>query len=337
MTQEATMGKKKLGLFCLGCFLICTVMCAAASKTWGAEGKYPSRPIELLCAYPPGSYTDILARHMAKGFEKYLGVPVIPGNKPGGGEVVGANAMINAAPDGYTIGILSDGYILLGSLLDRATYQREDLRMVGQYIFTTLVMSVSTDSPIKSFQEFIDYARKNPGLTYGHTGVGSSLHIRAEYLNKVGNLKMRGVPFKGDSEIIPAVLGKHVMAGMTAYASARRQADAGKLRILFSFDPPTGPRPDPTIPTVASVFGKDVFDMDPPAQYVVAPKKTPEPILQILEQSLEKVTRDPEFVKSLTEMHVAIQFISGKALEGGIIERRLSQLTPILKDAGLIK
>jgi tripartite-type tricarboxylate transporter receptor subunit TctC len=304
------------------------------NMAWSSE-KYPSQSIELISAAPAGSYADLINRSLAKTLEKYLNVLVIPGNKPGGGDMVAAAAVANAAPNGYTLGFLADGPLIYSHLLGRATFSKEDIRVIGQLICTTLVMQVRADSPWKTFREFMDYAHKNPGLKYGHVGVGSATWARAEYLNRIGNLKMIGIPFAGDIEVIPALLGKHIEVGFGSYQGAKQQADAGKTRILFSFTPP-GQGPDPSLPTIPSVFGKDVPDIPPPSIHLTAPGKTPEEIVKVLEGALEKVSKDPEFLNETKKLYANVCFLDSKATEIKHEEKAL-QLKPILQRAGLMK
>jgi tripartite-type tricarboxylate transporter receptor subunit TctC len=304
------------------------------NMAWSAE-KYPSRSIEIITPAPPGAYSDLINRSLAKSLEKYLGVLIVPGNKPGGGDMVAAAAVANAPPDGYTLGLLADGPLVYAHLLGRASFSKDDIKVVGQLICTTIVMQVSADSPWKTFQEFMEYAHKNPGLTYGHVGVGTATWARAEYLNKVGDLRMRGIPFSGDTEVVPALLGKHLNAGFGSYIGAKQQADGGKTRILFSFTPP-GQGPDPSLPTIPSVFGKDVPDIPPPSNHLAAPGKTPENIIKILEEALEKASRDPDFVNDMKKLYANVCFLDSKATKIKHEEKAL-QLKPILQRAGLMK
>lgn len=279
-------------------FIILTMEFSIDRNCSAEEMKYPSQSIELITGFTPGGQFDLINRILAKGLEKYFHVTVVPVNKPGAGEVIAATALANSRPDGHTLATLGDASLITSILLGTATYSREDLRVVGKFSFVSNVMVVSADSPWKTIQEFMDYARKNPGLNYAHTGVGSSPYIRAEYFNKIANLKMTGVPFKGGPEVVTAVLGKHVHIGVTSYQGAKSQADPGKMRILMCFDPP-GLGPDPTLPNIPSLFGKDVPDIDPVSSYLVAPGKTPETIVKVLEQTLEKITKDPEFISNI--------------------------------------
>ncbi len=308
---------------------------SSIDKACSAEDKYPSRSVDLFCGFVPGGQTDLITRLLGKGLEKYLNVSVIPGNKPGAAGVVAASALVNSPADGYTLAVLGDSSLVTPILLGRANYSRKDLRVIGQFNFVSNVLAVSAESPWKTIQEFMEYARKNPGLTYSHPGVGSSPFVRIEYFNKIADLKMKGVPFKGDTEGVAAVLGKHMPIGVFGHMAARTQADAGKMRILFCFDPP-GLGPDPTIPNIPSVFGKDVPTIGPPSDCLVAPGKTPENIVKILEQTLEKVTKDEDFINNLKKMYVGVQFIDGKTISEKVLEEKALRFKPILQAAGLM-
>ncbi len=331
------MRKGKSALFYLAVTLtIFFLFESSTDKALGAEEKYPARPIDLSCGFVPGGQSDLITRFLTKGLEKYLNVPVVPGNKPGAGGVVSATALVNSQPDGYTLAVVGDADLVTAILLGRATFSRKDFRIIGQFVFISNVLAVSTESPWKKIDEFMDHARKNPGLTYSHPGMGSSPHIRAEYFNKIANVQMKGVPFKGDTEGIAAVLGKHVSMGVFSFMAAKTQADAGKMRILFCFDPP-GLGPDPTLPNIPSFFGDSVKNIEPVSQYLVAPAKTPEPIVRTLEQALEKVTKDHDFINNLKKMYVGIQFIDGKTVSEKGLDEKTMQVKAILQGAGLLK
>jgi len=289
----------------------------------------------LITPDPPGAYADLIMRVLSKKLEKVLGVVVVPVNKPGGGDMVAASALANAPPDGYTLGLLADGPLVYSHMLGRATFSKSDITPVGQLICTTIVMAVDADSPWKTFQEFMDHARKNPGLTYGHMGIGSATWARAEYLNKVGNLGLRGVPFTGTNQVITAFLGKHVPIAFGNYVQFKQQADAGKARILFSFTPP-GQGPDPSIPTIPSVFGKDVPDMPPPSNHLTVPGKTPEAIVEFLESALAKVSKDPEFLEEMKKLYANVCLLDSKTTKIRH-EEKTQQLKPIFQLGGILK
>jgi tripartite-type tricarboxylate transporter receptor subunit TctC len=313
-----------------------TLIFTFVNSPWAAEKKYPSGSIDMFCGYVPGGPSDLLNRAVAKGFEKYLGVPVIPGNKPGGGSIVAASALANSRPDGYTLAILVDSSMLTAIALGQATFSLEDFRIVGQTAIFFNVLCVSADSEWKTFQQFLDYTRKNPGVKYGHPGLGSAIFLRTENVNKYAGMGMVGVPFKGDTEIVAALLGKHVPVGVSVLTNFKPHVDEGKLRILLSFEPPALMGLDPNIPTVETVFGKDVGDIDVPFS-LIAPAKTPDDIIKTLEQTLQKVVKDPEFVSTLKRVYLVPSFVDGKTVMEKQLPDKMAKIKSILKKVGMIK
>jgi tripartite-type tricarboxylate transporter receptor subunit TctC len=328
------MGKRLLRTTALTCCLS-FLFCASPVVSWSAEEKYPAGPIDVFCGFAAGGQTDLATRFLAKGLEKQLGTTFVPGNKPGGGEVIAASAIANAKPDGYTMAVLGDASLITSFLLNRATYSMEELRIVGQFYNACDILTVAADAPWKTAQEFVDYAKKNPGVKYGHPGVGSSPWIRIELFNKNGNLKMTGVPFKGDTEVITAILGKHVSIAINSYQAGKTQVDGGKMRMLFCFDPSGQFQPD--LPNMRAVFGPDVPDIEPVALHLVVPSKTPENIVQILHGALEKVTKDPEFLENMRKLHLMVRFVDGKTCLQKTIPNKRAQIKAVLEHAGVDK
>jgi len=328
------MKRKIFGDLFLVCILI--ILISINTSSWAAEKKYPSGPIDIFCGYVPGGPSDLLTRALAKGFEKFLGVPVVPGNKPGGGGIVATAALANSRPDGSTLAVLVDSSMLTAIALGQATYTLEDLRVVGQSAIFFNVLTVSADSEWKTFQQFLDYTKKNPGVKYGHPGLGSTIFLRTENFNKYANMGMVGVPFKGDTEIVAALLGKHVPVGVSVLTNFKPHVDAGKLRILLSFEPSTMMGLDPNTPTVESVFGKDLGDIDVPFS-VVAPAKTPEETIKILEQTLEKIVKDPEFMSTVKRIYLIPSFVDGKTVMERQLPDKMTKIKAILKKVGMIK
>jgi tripartite-type tricarboxylate transporter receptor subunit TctC len=306
-------------------FIAVIVICSIFGAVQAAE-KYPTRQIELVCGYPPGTGPDILNRILASYLEKQLGSTVVPVNKPGGGGVVAITTTATARPDGYTV--INTGDYIIPVLTGQAGYAIEDLRVVAQVGLNGAVLIVTADSPWKTFQDFMDYAKKNPGVKYANPGATSMATMRTENLSKQANLKLISLPVP---EVASAVLGKHAVIGLTAAAAAKSLAEAGKTRILFSFDPAKDFGLDPSIPDFAKVFGKDVPDI-PIAVYLAVPAKTPPEIVQTLEAAMEKVSRDPNFVNELAKNYFKASFAPGKTVMDQI-PKKVSLIKAILQSA----
>lgn len=274
-------------------------------------------------------------RLLAKGLEKCLKVPVIPGNKPGAASTIAGSALANAAPDGYKLAVMGDSSLITLVLLGKTTYKLEDLCVIGQFNSDPLAMAVHADSPWKTIEAFIDNARKNLGLNCGHTGPGSAFQLRADYFCKLAKIKMSGVPFKGDPEMLAALLGKHIDIGILSFYTCMPQVDAGKMRVLFNFNVP-GRGPFPALPNIPSLFGKDVYNMGPVGNFLVAPAKTPKGIVRILEQALEKVTKDSEFIDGHKKMYLEVVFADGEHATS-MLKKDAIEIKHNLQEVGLIK
>lgn len=288
-------------------------MCAPLGGLWAAE-KFPVRYITLLHGYPGGGMAEANNRIIAKALEKQLGVNVVVEGKAGGGGVVATNAIITGPPDGYTIGHQSFFSIVQTVLLSKGAVTLDSIRVLGQVQAINHALVVPPESPYKTLQELIDYAKKNPGVQYANPGVGNSGRLRWENINRLMDLKMVGLPFKGDTEVIAAVLGKHSPVGVCGVPTAKAQAEAGKLRILMTFENPKMSDLDPKIPYVAGFFPKNVEDKDiESVNFLFVNKKTPEPIVNILEKAMEKACADPELIGSNKKLGLIILYLEHKA------------------------
>jgi tripartite-type tricarboxylate transporter receptor subunit TctC len=318
---------------------VCITM-ACVLVVWGflgvsgvvAADKYPSKPVTSIVTFGPGGVSDLTIRLWNKYLEKYVGGTFVVDHKPGGGGVIGFTYVANAKPDGYTFLNSADYYppVLNGT----ATYKMEDLRVVAQVVLNGCVLAVSPDAPWKNFREFAEYAKKNPGVKWGHQGVGTLIYFRTENLNRQAGLKLIGVPMKGDAEIISGLLGKHITIGSLSAASAKAQAEAGKLRILLSFDPPKGFGLDPSINDMATIY-PNVPDIEV-GIYLVAPAKTPKEYTDIIEKGLEKASKDPEFIKEAQALNQMVSFLPGKAVMDRM-PKKMALVKEIMQDTGMIK
>ncbi len=314
--------------------IIVTIIAVLASVSWSAE-KYPSRTIELACGSSAGGGTDIANRLLAKYFEKYLKVSVAPVNKPGPSQMMMASYIATARPDGYTIGHGSNA-IVTAAVTGQATgYTMDDLRPVCMTSTVNTLVAVTADSPWKSWQDFIEYAKKNPGTKYGHFGVGSGPHYRMEVLNKHNKLGLQGVPFKGEGEALPMLLGKHVPISMMSPTVAREQLAAGKVRILFSFEDPTIDGFDKNIPSLNSLYGPNTPDIDTTV-FIWVHRKTPEDVVYAIDQAFAKMVKDPDFVSEMKKINQPITYFDSKQVEKNLAQQMV-KYKQALDYLGLIK
>jgi tripartite-type tricarboxylate transporter receptor subunit TctC len=300
-----------------------------------AEKKYPTRPITLACAFPPGGAGDIMNRMWGKYLEKELGVTVVPDGRPGGGGVVATSYIAHARPDGYTLGNLGD-FMITGILLGNATYKLGDIQVIAEVARNGCVIVVPNDSPYKTMQDLVKAAKQTPGIKYGHPGIATVIYMRMAALNKFAELKMTPVPLRGDGEAITAVLGKHIPVAVTSAFAAGPQAEAGKLRILMAFDKPGDIGLDPSLPDLEKTFGKDVPDITVSC-YLVAPAKMPKENVEVLQKAMAKICKDPAFIAEHKRNRSAVRYVDGKTVMEKRIPAKIPVLKEIMKEAGLIK
>jgi len=258
--------------------------------------KFPSRPMTLIIPWQPGGVPDTAYRVLADIASKHLGQPIVVENKPGGvGSLGPASMAANAKPDGYTISYIGGG-VFRAPYLFKATYDpRKDftyIRGIGQY---QLGLVVRADSPIKSWSDFVAYAKANPGkLTYTTFGVNSPLHMDMEQIAAISGIKLKHIPSRGNTENNAAVLGGHVMASADGSTWAPL-VDSGDFRLLVTFGEKRATR-WPNVPTLRDV-GIDVVDTSPFG--LGGPAGMDPEVVKILADAYGKALHDPRYAEVL--------------------------------------
>jgi tripartite-type tricarboxylate transporter receptor subunit TctC len=241
--------------------VVATAALAAAPLPAPAQS-FPSRPITLIIPWPAGGVPDTQYRVLADITSKQLGQPIVVENKPGGVGTLGPASMAaNAKPDGYTISYVGTGVFRAPFLLKTTYDPRKDFTYIGgigQYLFGIVVRS---DSPIKSWADFVAYAKQQPGrLTYTTFGVNSVLHLAMEQISSAAGIKLKHIPSRGNAENNAAVLGGHVMASADGSAWAPL-VDSGDFRLLVTWGE-TRTKRWPAVPTLKEL-GIDLVETSP--------------------------------------------------------------------------
>ncbi len=203
------------------------VLCSISAPAGAASG-YPAKPIEILCPYTPGSSMDIMARLIADVGAKYVSQPLVVVNKPGAGGSLAAAEIISAKPDGYKLATLANLFFASTVKTQKIPFDPNDIAPLSNFMEYKLGLMVRADSKWKTFNELLDYAKKNPGqLKWAHTGRGTSIHLAAHYIFKKAGVQAVDVPYKGTPESMSALLGGHVDASSTIYGD-RKRSGAGR-------------------------------------------------------------------------------------------------------------
>ena len=257
---------------------------------------YPSKPITLIVPWPAGGSTDRHLRTLADLASKHLGQNVVVQNQPGGGGTLGpGNMALAAKPDGYTIAQYPMGMLRIPHMQKTMWHPLNDFSFIIGVSGYTFGFVVKGDSPHKSFNEYIEAARKAPGkIDYGSTGTGTSPHLLLEELATNAKVQLNHVPFKGNADLMTAVLGGHVMAGSDA-SGWDKYVDGGQMRLLATFGEKRTKR-WPNVPT-AKDLGYNVIGNSPYG--LVGPKGMDPAVMKTLHDAFKKAMDDPKHLEVL--------------------------------------
>jgi tripartite-type tricarboxylate transporter receptor subunit TctC len=294
-------------------FLVGLISVLCISPTPPATGEtYPDKPITVYCGFQPGATTDLTARALASGAEKILGVPVVVENKPGGGATVAPALLAAKKPDGYTLSVIPSGALVVRPHLLKLGYDPlKDFTYLVQYSRYIGGLCVNGDSPLKTIDQFISYAKDHPGLSYGSSGTYTQQQLAVELLAKCKGLTFKHVSTKGGAEFNTLLLGKHTdfVAGSGSHIPFVKQ---GVFRMLLVYNADIRDPSYPDIPTLKELGCSDV-----PAGYymVIGPKGMPNSISKKLVDTFRKVTEGPDFQSLLANNNLPYDFKDQAQLE----------------------
>lgn len=256
---------------------------------------FPARPVKLIIAFPAGGPTDITMRQLADNASKILGQPVIVENKPGAGGTLPAQALQSSAADGYTVAQIPLGVFRMPYTTKINWDPVKDISYVINVTGYAFGLVVPSNSPIKTWADFVAYAKANPGkLTFGSTGTLTSPHLTMEQVAQKLGLELTHVPYKGSADLMQAVLGGHVMAAADSTGFAP-QVESGKLRVLNTWgDQRLAKFPD--APTLKEL-GLDLVQNSPFG--IGAPRGTPPEVVKRLHDAFKKAMEEPSYVQAL--------------------------------------
>lgn len=307
---------------------------AVAPVAWADN--YPSRPIRLLHGFAAGGAADTLSRIVADGLSKKLGQPIIVEAKPGAGGNIAADAVAKAAPDGFTIGLVTGAHAISAATYKSLAYQpAESFDMISTVVYYALVIAVRNDHPAKSLGELVALAKEKPGaLSFGSVGFGSTHHLAGELLNATAGVEIVHVPYRGDSQSTTALLGGEVPVIVGTPVLLAPQIQSGAIRGLAVTSPArTALLPD--VPTVqeAGIKGYDVRTW----AGLLAPKGLPPAILATLNSATLEVLRDPD-IKQRLESAVGGE-VRGSSPEEmkSLVETEIAKWTAVVERAKIPK
>ena len=274
-------------------FFVLSIFLAGLSAGVGSAGEvYPTRPITVINTWGAGM-SDTVARIICKIAEKDLGQPVMVEDKPGAGGAIGANYALKAKPDGYMLGVpMTSAYIVLPHLrnlqYDPLT-DTIDITTIFKYNFG---LAVKADGPWKTFEEVIDYARKNPGkITYASPGVGTVGHLAAKQLEILAGIEMTTVPYKGLAPALNDILGGHVDLIFDTGTTSLPMHTSKKINIIATGSAERWP----SLPDVPTIAESGLPGFRAVTWYaIVAPPGTPADIAAKISKDVAAVVKESE-------------------------------------------
>lgn len=311
--------------------LIAMGFTALVSMGGAAAQDYPTRPVRWVVGYPPGGATDILARLVGQRLSERLNQQFVIENKPGAGNNVGTESVVNAEPDGYTVLLVNPANGINASLYAKLSFNFiRDIAPVAGLARVPNVMVVPKDFPAKSVEEFIAYAKANPGkVNMASSGNGTSIHLSGELFKAMTGVEMLHVPYRGSAPAITDLLSGRVQVMFDNMPSAISHIRAGTLRAL-AVTTASRSAELPDVPTV----GDSVKGYEASAWFGMgAPKNTPKEIIAKLNKEINAILAEPEMKKKIADMG-GITLIGSPEDFGKIIASETDKWEKVVKFAG---
>jgi tripartite-type tricarboxylate transporter receptor subunit TctC len=285
--------RRALGLVALGLPSIASMRSASALD-------YPTRPVRFVVGYPPGGATDILARLVGQKLSEMTGQQFVIENKPGAGNNIGTEAVVNAPGDGYTVLLVNPANYINASLYANLKFDFvRDITAVASFNRVPNVLTVNKEVPAKNVAEFIAYLKENPGkVNMASSGNGTSVHLSGEMFMAMTGTKMQHVPYRGAAPAITDMLGGQVQVIFDNMPSIIQHIRSGAFRALGV----TTAERSPQLPDVQAI-AETVPGYEASALFGMgAPKSTPKDIIEKLNKQINTILAEPDMKKRLDEL-----------------------------------
>ena len=288
--------QKTMLLTALAAMMLCAADPASAQT-------YPTKPVRVIVGFGPGGVADLTCRVVAQKLSVQLGQQVLIENRPSAGGIVAADAVAKAAPDGYTLLLMSNGNAVSASLFKSLPYDTvADFACVSTLGFFDVAVVTKADSKFNSVKDILAYAKANPGkLNIGTINVGSTQHLSAELFKSMAGIDAVIVPYKGSPDVLVALRGNDVQVAFDMLAPIMSQLKGGAVKVLAIASDRRFPGA-PQIPTVAEsgIPGYQASSWNA----IAAPAKTPRPIIARLQKEIATALAAPEVKNKLLELGV---------------------------------
>ena len=322
---------KKLAL--AGCLGLAAIMGAALPAA--AQSNYPSRPVRVILPFGAGGVADITARVVSERLGDKLGQRFIIENMPGAGGIAAARAALSAAPDGYTLALLSNGTAVSVPLFKSLPFDPlKDFVPISSLGYFDFVIGTDAESEFKTMKDALAFGKANPGkLNVGTINIGSTQNLSAELLKSSAGIQFQIIPYRGTPEVIIATLRNDVNIMSDNYSAMKSNLQDGKIRAIAT----TGEKRSVVlkdVPTVqeSGVAGYDVVSWNA----FFAPKGTPQEAVDRLNAALKDVLAQPEVKARLLDLGIEAQWSTPEEIQGRL-KSDIDKWGKVIEQAGIQK
>ena len=316
-------------------FVLALLSCAVALCSHPALAQtFPTRAVTIVVPYPPGGLIDLVARQIQARFQTELGQSVIIENRSGAGGNVGAEAVARATPDGHTLLLGNPSLAISPLIYPKLNYRPiEDFAYVGQYGTVPNVLVVNPSIPAKTVQEFIAYAKKNPGkLNYGSPGYGTSPQMSSELFKAMTGTFIVHIPFRGSGPAQAAMLSNEIQMMFDNLPPQLPHIRSGKVRALAV----TSLKRSSVLPDLPTLDEIGLKGYEVTAWFgLVAPAATPRPVVMRLNEALHRTTQDPK-VRQLLESSGATVIQGTPEAFRDFVKGETLKWAPVVKRANIV-
>jgi tripartite-type tricarboxylate transporter receptor subunit TctC len=311
--------------------LLKALLCLLTLTGVAAAQDYPAHPVRLIIPFPPGGSNDVVGRVIATALSERLGKQVVVDNRAGAGGVIGTEIAAKAAPDGYTLLVVSLAHAVNPSLYKLSYDPIKSFAPIAVLASGPNVLAVHPGLPVKSVRELVALAKQKPGdLQYASAGVGSFQHLGGELFKLAAGVDILHVPFKGGGPAMIDVIGGHTKLVFSSLVQTTPHIKSGKLRALGT----GGPKRNPVLPDVPTI-SEDVPGYEAVNWWgIVAPAGTPAPIIEKLHGAITAAQSSPELQKHL-ESEGASTFQMSTAEFGAFMQTEMTKWARVVKEGNI--